>query len=486
MALKHITADDIARYGVVAAPDRLTGKAQDNKAIFDRLVRELVAVAVNQVIDQTNALMTAEDVRLEQESGRIEAEAARVAAEALRAAAEEARAAAEALRDAAERERKSAEESRTRAEQGRETAETQRREAETQRQQSEEARAEEEERRSFADFLRDEAEGGRAYAETARRTAEGQRTAAETLRDSAEDARTHAEESREAGEAARIHAEQARETAEGGRTQAEQARETAEGERARAEEGRQAGETARAEEEEKRKQQEAERQAAEEARADEHTGLIAQAAGEADRAKFEADRASQIVGGDFATHLELNTGLAGKAGMTLLGPAALADQLLPGGILFVTEGNVEDYAVTLGELLAEGDKAYRGEADALGSLLTVGRAKVLGFRSNLAGDEFHAGNLSTLAQAIRGVCAAAQAGGVYVADGATAVSYRQVQYYILHGRLVSHGEACGESWSWCRDPDSEVMFLRRRLEDLQAAIGDINKVLDAVNGGAGT
>ena len=40
--LEHITPEQIAQYGVVAAPDRLTGKADDNKKIFDRLVRELV------------------------------------------------------------------------------------------------------------------------------------------------------------------------------------------------------------------------------------------------------------------------------------------------------------------------------------------------------------------------------------------------------------------------------------------------------------
>lgn len=48
---KKITAEQIARYGVVAAPDTLDGTAAQNKAIFDRLVRELVAEAVNATID---------------------------------------------------------------------------------------------------------------------------------------------------------------------------------------------------------------------------------------------------------------------------------------------------------------------------------------------------------------------------------------------------------------------------------------------------
>ena len=46
-----ITAEDIAKYGCVSLPDTLTGDAQENKAKFDRLVRECVANAVNAVID---------------------------------------------------------------------------------------------------------------------------------------------------------------------------------------------------------------------------------------------------------------------------------------------------------------------------------------------------------------------------------------------------------------------------------------------------
>ena len=89
--LEHITPEQIEQYGVVAAPDRLIGKAEDNKKVFDRLVRELVAVVVNQIIDTANELLTAEDERDENEAQRQEAERLRVVAEEARVQAEEAR-----------------------------------------------------------------------------------------------------------------------------------------------------------------------------------------------------------------------------------------------------------------------------------------------------------------------------------------------------------------------------------------------------------
>lgn len=117
--LQHITAEQIAEYGVVAAPDRLTGKANDNKMIFDRLVRELVAVVVNEIIDTANELLTQEDTREENEAGRVAAENLRVSAENLRISAEE--------------ERINAEEERINAEEERESSETLRQQAETSR-----------------------------------------------------------------------------------------------------------------------------------------------------------------------------------------------------------------------------------------------------------------------------------------------------------------------------------------------------------------
>ena len=110
--LEHITGEDIEKYGVIAAPDVLSGKPSENKAVFDRLVRELVALVVNRIIDETNLLLEAEDIRTEQESGRV-------AAEQLRAAAEELRRQGEAAREAAESARTKAETARSAAEQAR-------------------------------------------------------------------------------------------------------------------------------------------------------------------------------------------------------------------------------------------------------------------------------------------------------------------------------------------------------------------------------
>ena len=55
MALKKITETELNEYGVIAAPDILTGTTQENKAIFDRLIRSIVAVAFNQLVDDLEA-----------------------------------------------------------------------------------------------------------------------------------------------------------------------------------------------------------------------------------------------------------------------------------------------------------------------------------------------------------------------------------------------------------------------------------------------
>ncbi len=54
MALNEfkISAEDISKNGVVAAPDKLTGTAKENKKLFDRLIREMVAGKINGLIDQ--------------------------------------------------------------------------------------------------------------------------------------------------------------------------------------------------------------------------------------------------------------------------------------------------------------------------------------------------------------------------------------------------------------------------------------------------
>ena len=147
MSLEHITAEQISQYGVVAAPDKLTGRPAQNKAIFDRLVRELVAEVVNDIIDEANNLASAETPRAEAEQGRVAAEAARVTAEQGRASAENTRMSQEAARVAAEQARVAAEQGRATAEQSRVSAEDTRVSQEAARQNAEaERQAAEQER----------------------------------------------------------------------------------------------------------------------------------------------------------------------------------------------------------------------------------------------------------------------------------------------------------------------------------------------------
>ena len=140
MSLEHITAEQIAQYGVVAAPDKLTGRPAQNKAIFDRLVRELVADVVNDIIDEANNLTAAETPRAEAEAARVAAESARVTAEQGRASAETGREQAEAARRTAEQGRAAAEQNRASAEDTRESQEAARQDAEAERAAAEQER----------------------------------------------------------------------------------------------------------------------------------------------------------------------------------------------------------------------------------------------------------------------------------------------------------------------------------------------------------
>ena len=117
MALKKITDAEMDAAGVVAAPDVLSGTPAQNKAVFDRMVRQLVAPAYNAAVDAINEI---DDV----EKGIETAEAQRVAAENARAAAETERQNAEAARQTAETERQNAEAARQSAETAREDKET--------------------------------------------------------------------------------------------------------------------------------------------------------------------------------------------------------------------------------------------------------------------------------------------------------------------------------------------------------------------------
>ena len=51
-----LKAEDIAAMGVCAAPDKLTGSAAENKAIFDRLIRESLSQKYNELIDRLGAM----------------------------------------------------------------------------------------------------------------------------------------------------------------------------------------------------------------------------------------------------------------------------------------------------------------------------------------------------------------------------------------------------------------------------------------------
>lgn len=64
MALQNrkITNYDISTKGVIAAPDKLTGTANENKAVFDRLIREVVKDVVNNVIDDLTGASGASEI----------------------------------------------------------------------------------------------------------------------------------------------------------------------------------------------------------------------------------------------------------------------------------------------------------------------------------------------------------------------------------------------------------------------------------------
>lgn len=117
MALKKITDAEMDAAGVVAAPDVLSGTPAQNKAVFDRMVRQLVAPAYNAAVDAINEI---DDV----EKGIETAEAQRVEAENARQTAETERQNAEAARQTEETERQNAEAARQTAETAREDKET--------------------------------------------------------------------------------------------------------------------------------------------------------------------------------------------------------------------------------------------------------------------------------------------------------------------------------------------------------------------------
>lgn len=145
--LQKITEQQMDAVGVCSAPDVLSGSTSENKAVFDKMVRQLVAPAYNAAVDAIEAInqtesgiqaneakrAEAEAERAEAEAGRADAENARVRAEQDRTEAERARSDGEAARQEAENERKAAEQTRTEGERDRMDAEAARQQAEQQR-----------------------------------------------------------------------------------------------------------------------------------------------------------------------------------------------------------------------------------------------------------------------------------------------------------------------------------------------------------------
>lgn len=319
-----ITDAQIAEKGVIASLDTLTGTADENKRVFDRLVRECVAPQFNEIVETfadmeesttewsgeevkrqlaeqgrasaESARVSAEDDRAQAESARVSAETARQHAESARDTAETARANAENKRDTAEKSRVSAETGRVNAESARVTVESQRANAESSRAQNESVRISAETGRADAEADRVSAEDTRFANETARKNAETDRASAETARESGEAARKSAEKARESAEQQRASSESTRQTAEQSRAGAETARAKAEKARADAETARVSAEQARATAESKRAAAETVRQNAETGRTDAETKRVsaetARATAEGKRADAETARAT--------------------------------------------------------------------------------------------------------------------------------------------------------------------------------------------------
>lgn len=159
--LQKITEEQMDAVGVVSAPDVLSGTPAENKNIFDKMVRQLVAPAYNAAVDAINAIEQAESGIQAEEEKRVEAEKRRA-------------------------------------------------EGETSRVESESLRKTAEDLRVQSENTRVTAEGKRVQAEAGRVTAEGLRVQAENLRVTAEQGRVQAENSRVSAEQARVQAEQER------------------------------------------------------------------------------------------------------------------------------------------------------------------------------------------------------------------------------------------------------------------------------------
>ena len=135
-----ITDAQFSEKGVIAAPDTLTGTAAENKGVFDRFAREIIAPQFNAIVDDfadmeesTNNWSAEEAQRVQQENARQSAEQGRVSAEGQRETNETARLLTEENRISAENDRVNAETARVNAENKRDTAEKSRVSAENAR-----------------------------------------------------------------------------------------------------------------------------------------------------------------------------------------------------------------------------------------------------------------------------------------------------------------------------------------------------------------
>ncbi|WP_312615193.1 hypothetical protein [Oscillibacter sp.] len=167
-ALQKITEAQMDANGVCSAPNVLNGTVAQNKAVFDKMVRQLVAPAYNAAVDAIGEINATETGIRAEEALRVTAECGRVGAENGRVSAEAERLSSETLRSSAESARISAETARSAAESGRVNAENGRAGTELERVNAETARA--------------AAEAARAATEVARVGAEAQRAAAESAR----------------------------------------------------------------------------------------------------------------------------------------------------------------------------------------------------------------------------------------------------------------------------------------------------------------
>lgn len=62
MALNKITETQMSASGVVSAPDILTGTAAENKAVFDRMIRDVVTPCINAMVDALMAYTGADEI----------------------------------------------------------------------------------------------------------------------------------------------------------------------------------------------------------------------------------------------------------------------------------------------------------------------------------------------------------------------------------------------------------------------------------------